>query len=128
MSDSESHQLSRRERQIMDVLFHLGEASVANVRKNMTDPPGYTAVRTTLTILEEKGLVTHREDGRRYVYKPRESTNRVGKSAMKRVVNVFFSGSLENALAAHLGDPKTKLSRSEVDRLRKLIEQAQCEE
>ena len=112
----------------MDVLFHLGEASVANVRKNMTDPPGYTAVRTTLTILEEKGLVTHREDGRRYVYKPRESTNRVGKSAMKRVVNVFFSGSLENALAAHLGDPKTKLSRSEVDRLRKLIEQAQCEE
>ncbi len=128
MANSESNQLSRRERQIMDALYHLQEASVADVRKNMPDPPGYTAVRTMLTILEEKGFVVHREDGRRYVYKPKESAKRVGKTAMKRVVDVFFGGSLENALAAHLGDSNAKLSPEEVESLRRLIEQAQREE
>ena len=128
MANSESNQLSRRERQIMDALYHLNEASVADVRKNMPDPPGYTAVRTMLKILEEKGFVVHREDGRRYVYKPKASAKRVGKSALKRVVDVFFGGSLENALAAHLSDSKATLSPQEVERLRILIEEAQREE
>jgi predicted transcriptional regulator len=127
MAKSEPHRLSRRERQIMDALFHLGEASVAEVREAMEEPPGYTAVRTMLTILEEKGFVAHREEGRRYVYRPKESARRVGKSALRRVVDVFFGGSLEEALA-HLADSRTKLTPEEVERLRQIIEQAQRKE
>lgn len=128
MAKSESHQLSRRERQIMDILFSLGEASAVDVQRQLDDPPSNTAVRTMLTILESKGLITHREDGKRYLYRPKESTRRVGKSALRRVVDVFFGGSLEDALAAHLSDSRTRLSRDEIARLRQLIEQARSED
>ena len=116
-------QLSRRERQIVDVLFELNEASASEVRAAISDPPSNTAVRTLLRILEEKGFVSHREEGRRYIYRPVGSSTTVGRGALQRVLKVFFGGSLEDALAAHLSDSKTKLSRQEVSRLRKMIDQ-----
>lgn len=120
-------QLSRRERQIVDVLFQLSEASAADVRDAMEDAPSYTAVRTMLRILEEKGVISHREEGRRYIYRPKGSPRRAGQTALQRVLRVFFGGSLEDALAAHLSDAKTKLSGDEIDRLRKIIDQAEQE-
>jgi BlaI family transcriptional regulator, penicillinase repressor len=115
--------LSRRERQLMDALFQTGEATAAEVLERMPDPPSYTAVRTMLRILEDKGLIEHRSDGRRYVYKPRLSSRVEGRSAFQRVLRVFFGGSLEQALAAHLSDPGTRLDTQELERMRALIEE-----
>src|SRR5947208_9632122 len=100
--------VSRRERQIMDALFESGQATAAEIRERMPDPPTYTAVRTLLRILEDKGLVTHRAEGRRYVYAPCTSTEKEGRSALRRVLRVFFGDSLEQALAAHLSDPEIR--------------------
>ena len=113
--------VSRRERQIMDALFQSGQATAAEIRERMPDPPTYTAVRTLLRILEDKGLVTHRAEGRRYVYAPRTSTATEGRSALHRVLRVFFGGSLEQALAAHLSDPQIRPSKEELERLQALI-------
>jgi BlaI family penicillinase repressor len=115
--------LSRRERQLMDAIFQSGEATAAEVLERMPDPPSYTAVRTMLRILEDKGLIEHRSDGRRYVYKPRLSSRLEGRSAFQRVLRVFFGGSLEQALAAHLSDPGTRLDTQELERMRALIEE-----
>ena len=125
MAKPNPDKLSRRERQIMDVLFQLNEASAADVQKEMKDAPSYTTVRTLLRILEEKGQITHREEGRRYIYRPKGSPKKAGRGALRRVLNVFFGGSLEDALAAHLGDAKNKLSKDEIDRLRKIIDDAE---
>ena len=125
MAKPNPDKLSRRERQIMDVLFQLNEASAADVQKEMKDAPSYTTVRTLLRILEEKGQITHREEGRRYIYRPKGSPKKAGRGALSRVLNVFFGGSLEDALAAHLGDAKNKLSKDEIDRLRKIIDDAE---
>lgn len=125
MVQPNSEKLSRRERQIMDVLFRMSEASAADVHKEMDDAPSYTAVRTMLRILEEKGLISHREQGRRYIYRPKGSPKKAGRGALSRVLNVFFGGSLENALSAHLGDSRNKLSKDEVKRLRKIIDDAE---
>src|SRR3954469_4806173 len=100
--------LSRREREVMDALFQAGEATAAEVQARMPEPPGYTAVRTTLRILEDKGYVEHRADGRRYVYRPRGSPRKAGRSALGRVLRVFFGGSLEEALTAHFSDPRAR--------------------
>jgi BlaI family penicillinase repressor len=115
---------SRRERQIMDVLFQQGEATANAVQQRMPDAPSYTAVRTLLKILEEKGWVRHREDGRRYVYMARRSQEVVGRSALQRVLRVFYGGSLEQALAAHLSDPDSGVDDAELQRMRELIDQA----
>jgi len=115
--------VSRRERQVMDVLFQAGEASVAEVRRGMPNPPSYSAVRTMLRILEEKGLVEHRAEGRRYVYCPKRSTRLEGRSALGRVLRVFFGGSLEQALAAHFSSPSTRVDDAELQRLRSLIDE-----
>ena len=125
MAKPNPDKLSRRERQIMDVLFQLNEASAADVQKEMKDAPSYTTVRTLLRILEEKGQITHREEGRRYIYRPKGSPKKAGRGALRRVLNVFFGSSLEDALAAHLGDAKNKLSKDEIDRLRKIIDDAE---
>ena len=125
MAKPNPDKLSRRERQIMDVLFQLNEASAADVQKEMKDAPSYTTVRTLLRILEEKGQITHRKEGRRYIYRPKGSPKKAGRGALSRVLNVFFGGSLEDALAAHLGDAKNKLSKDEIDRLRKIIDDAE---
>jgi BlaI family transcriptional regulator, penicillinase repressor len=114
--------LSRRERQIMDALFQTGQATAAEVRERIPDPPTYTAVRTLLRILEDKGLVAHRAQGKRYVYSPRGSTQAEGRSALRRVLRVFFGGSLEQAVAAHLSDPRIVPNKDELERMRALID------
>ena len=118
-------EFSRRERQILDILFELNEASATQIRGAMNDAPSDATVRTILRILEEKGAATHRRDGKKYVYRPRKRKSNAGKSALKRVLNVFYDGSLNDALAAHLSDPKTKLDKETIENLKNLIEEAE---
>ena len=117
-------QLSRRERQIMDVVYSLGEATASDVVANMPDPPHRTTIRTMLRILEEKGHLTHKKKSREFVYQPTQARARAGRSALRRVVHTFFEGSLEKAVAVHLSDPKSELSEDELKRLADLIRQA----
>ena len=119
--------LSRRERQIMDVIFRLGEASAAEVMEEMPDPPSYSAVRAMLRILEEKGEVTHTQDGPRYVYAPTVAPEKARRSALRHILRTFFDGSAELAVAALLDDAGKNLSEDELDRLASLIEQARTE-
>lgn len=102
--------LSPRERQIMDVLYREGEATVSEVRQKMVDPPSYSAVRATLRVMEEKGEVVHKEDGRRYVYMPAEATEKARDRALSHVVKTFFDGSAEQAAVALL-----RMSETDVD-------------
>ena len=101
--------LSRRERQVMDILFRRGEATVAEVMGDLPDPPTYSAVRSVLRILVEKDLVSHREDGPRYVYLPAVSPNRARDEALSHVVRTFFEGSTEQAMTALLRMSDTRL-------------------
>jgi predicted transcriptional regulator len=120
-------ELSRRERQILEVVYARGEAGGATaeeVVEGMVDPPTRTAVRTFLRILEEKGLVKHEKRGRAFVYRATRPAEKAGKSAMRRVIETFFGGSVERALAAHLADPRTKLSDEEVERLSAVLRTA----
>ena len=119
--------LSRRERQIMDILHARGAVTAAEIREAMPDAPGYSAVRALLRILEEKGHVKHREDGPRYVYLPRVSRESASRSAMKRLVTTFFQGSVTEAVAALLDSRDTKLSDAELNKLREMIAQAEKE-
>jgi len=115
--------LSRRERQVMDILYRRGEATVAEVMNDLPDPPTYSAVRSILRILMEKEMITHREDGPRYVYLPAVNTDRAADDAMKHVIRTFFDGSAEQAVAAVLRMSDAKLSDLEItelsDRIRK---------
>ena len=117
-------ELSRRERQIVDVLFEMEEASAASIRDGMTDPPSDATVRTILRILEEKGVVKHRRDGKRFLFCVRRSKAGEGKSAIRRVLDIFYGGSVEEALAAHLSDPKAKFDAEQLQRLRDLVDEA----
>jgi predicted transcriptional regulator len=119
-------QLSKRQRQIMDVIYAHGEATISQVLAEMPDPPMRGAIRTLLRILETKGHLARRQEGRDIYYRPTQPRGRAGRSALDRVLDVFFSGSLEKALAAHLSDPsrKGKLTAEELGRLSDLIEQA----
>lgn len=121
------HKLSRRERQVMDVLFRLGEASAADVQDNLPDPPSYSAVRAHLRILEEKGLVTHEQEGPRYVYRPAIRKDKAKRSALQHLVDTFFNGSREQVMAALLDDESSRLSDEQLDRLAELIERAREE-
>jgi predicted transcriptional regulator len=116
--------LSRRERQIMDVIYAKGIATAAEVQATLPDPPSKTAVRTLLRILETKGHLTHAQDGPRYVYRAVRSRERVGRSSLRRVLDTFFGGSLERAVAAHLTGSTTELSPEELKGLSQLIHQA----
>jgi predicted transcriptional regulator len=120
-------QLSRRERQIMDLLFQRGEATVNEVRDGMTDPPGYSAVRAQLNILEQKGWLDHRQDGPRYVYVPRISPAELQGSALGRVLSAFFGGSRANLMAALYDDTHGDISREELDSLGELVERLRKE-
>jgi predicted transcriptional regulator len=124
MSGRSGEALSRRERQIMDIVYARGEATATAVLADLPDPPTRTAVRTLLRILEEKGHLTHRQDGLTYVYRPSRPRARAGRTALRRVLQTFFDGSLEKAVAAHLGDSATDLSADELRRLADLIDQA----
>ncbi len=117
-------QLSRRERQIMDAVFSHGEASANQVLGAIADPPSRTAVRSFLRILVDKGHLTQRAVGRELFYKPTKPRRRAGQSALKRVVETFFDGSLEQAFAAHLADSNADLSNDELKRLAALIRDA----
>jgi predicted transcriptional regulator len=120
-------QLSRRERQIMHVLHQRGRATAAEVLAALPEPPGYSAVRALLRILEEKGHVKHAREGARYVYMPRGSREAAQRSALKRVVATFFEGSAAQAMAALLEAGDTKLSESEWSELQQTIKQARKE-
>ena len=119
--------LSRRERQIMEILYASGEATAAEVLERLPDPPGYSAVRAMLRILENKGHVRHVSEGTRYVYRPTVSRDRARVGAMKTLVTTFFGGSTEKAMAALLDLGKTDLSEEELSRLSSLIEEARKE-
>lgn len=119
--------LSRREREIMDVIYRVGEAGVAEVRDRMPDPPSYSAVRALLRILEEKGHLTHRQEGARYIYAPVRSRAEARESALRRVLTTFFDDSTEKAMAALLDLSATEMSREEFDRLAELIDAARRE-
>ncbi len=116
--------LSRREREVMDVLYRRGEATVAEVMDDLKDPPTYSAVRSILRVLTEKGHIVHRADGPRYVYAPAVGTERASKAALDHVVNTFFDGSAERALAALLSRSDLELSESEIRRIAKEIRKA----
>ena len=116
--------LSRRERQIMDVVYACGEAPAAEVVKRIPDPPTRTAVRTMLRILEEKGHLRHRKEGREFIYQPTRPRQRAGQSALRGVLATFFEGSLEKAVAAHLVDPAAGPTAEELARLARLIREA----
>jgi BlaI family penicillinase repressor len=128
MKNAPGKDLSRRERQIMDILFETGEATVAQIAEILPDPPTHTAVRTFLRILEEKGQVRRRKDGKRHVYAPAGSKKRAARAAFSDVLSVFFGNSLTDAVAAHLADPKAKLNEEELARLSKLIAEARKKE
>ena len=108
----------------MDVVYSRGEATATHVLDGMAEPPSRTSVRTFLRILEDKGYLTHRKVGREYMFKPTRPRKREGRSALRRVIDTFFEGSLENAVAEHLADRKTKLTKDELVRLAKLIQGA----
>lgn len=127
MNESLEHQLSRRERQIMDVLFRRGESTVAEVRDEMADAPGYSSVRAQLRILEEKGFVRHSEDGPRYVYSPTIEKDHARRTALRHLRDTFFNGSAERVMAALLDDPGTRGS-VELDRLEQLVAKARAAE
>jgi predicted transcriptional regulator len=123
----ETSELSRRERQIMDAVFALGEATVNKVVEIIPSPPTAMAVRRMMHILEEKGHLRRRESGREVIYFPRQAKAKAGRHAFERVLETFFGGSLEEALAAHLHSRKNQVSADERERLIALIEQAQQE-
>jgi predicted transcriptional regulator len=120
-----AHDLSRRERQIMDVVYQRGQATAAEVAEAIPDPPSYSAVRALLRILEEKGFLRHQQQGLCYVFIPTVARDRARRSALKGLVKTFFDGSVEQTVAALIGNQK--LSREELERLSKLIEQARKE-
>jgi predicted transcriptional regulator len=116
--------LSRRERQIIDILYSHGRATAADVQAALPDPPSYSAVRAMLRILEEKGHVRHEQDGPRYVYLPTVARDRAKRTALRHVLQTFFDGSAEQAISALLDGSDRRLSDGELDRLAKLIDQA----
>ena len=116
--------LSRRERQIMDIIYRLGQATANDVVAEIPDPPTKTAVRTLLRILEAKGHLKHKQEGLAYIYVPARPRAQVARSAFRRVLHTFFEGSLEKAVAALLGDDASDLSAEELAGLAELIRQA----
>lgn len=117
----EHTQLSRRERQIIAVIYSRGASTATEVRAYLPDPPSRTTVRTLLRILEEKGHLKHTTSGREFVYQPVKQRQRAGKSALKGVLSTFFDDSLEKAVAAHFSDPGIKVSHEELNKLSALI-------
>ena len=119
--------LSRRERQIMDILYQRGKASASEVREAMEAAPGYSAVRAMLRVLEEKGHVKHQAEGLKYVYVPTVARDKAKRSAVKHVMETFFNGSAEQIVAALLDVASTRLTREELDRMSEMIEKAKEE-
>ena len=119
--------VSRRERQILDLLYRLGRATAAEIQQAMPDPPSYSAVRTLLRILEEKGHIRHDQEGTRYVYLPKVGRDHARRSALRHVLNTFFEGSATQAIAALIDEDSTRLSDDDWNRLAGMIERARNE-
>ncbi len=119
--------LSRREREIMDVLHRAGELAAADIQKALTDPPGYSAVRAMLRTLEDKGHIKHREQDLRYVYAPVVSAAQARRSAVSHLLETFFQGSVEEAVSALLAAGDGKLGQPELSRIARMIAQARKE-
>jgi predicted transcriptional regulator len=127
MKKPEARNLSRRERQIMDILFSRGRASASEIQQAMADAPSYSAVRATLRILEEKGQVRHQEENLKYMYMPTVAREKATRSAVEHLLETFFDGSPEKAVVALLDGSASKLSSEELDRIADLIEKARKE-
>jgi len=120
-------ELTRRERQIMDIIYRRGRATAQEVLEHLAEPPSYSAVRALLRLLEERGHVRHIQDGQRYVYLPAVGRSDARRSALAHIVRTFFDGSVEAAVAALVDSSRAKLSRAELDRLALLIDKAKKE-
>lgn len=116
--------LSRREREIMEVIHASKELSAEDIRSNLDDPPANAAVRNHLRILEEKGFITRKKEGRRFLYRAKESRLKTGRSAIGRVIDVYFGASLQKAVAAHMANPGADVSEEDLDALEGLIKEA----
>lgn len=116
--------LSRRERQIMDVIYRLDRATVQEVLDGIDDPPSYSSVRATMRLLEEKGHLKHAADGPRYVYRPTRTRDRARKSALRHLMDTFFEDSVETTVATLLDVKSKDLTEDELDRLQELIDGA----
>lgn len=123
----DSSQLGRREREILEIVFRLGEASVSSVTEQMADPPAYDSVRTMLRLLERKGFVKHRREGTKYVYRPTQSKSSVSRSALSHLMATFFEDSVAHTMAAALDLKSDDLSDQELARLQTLIDKARRE-
>jgi BlaI family penicillinase repressor len=119
--------LSRRERQIMDILYQRGKASVSEVREAMKDAPGYSAVRAMMGVLEEKGHARHQAEGLKYVYMPTVAREKAKRSAVKHLLDTFFAGEPDQIVAALLDVSAARLTRDELDRMSEMIEVARRE-
>jgi predicted transcriptional regulator len=124
---SDAMQLSRRERQIMEIVYELGHATAAEVRAHMPDPPSYSAVRAQLRILEDKGHLRHEQDGPRYVFLPTVPREEARETALRKLVRTFFGGSPEGAMAALLDLEGDRLDEEALKRLSEMIEEAKKE-
>ena len=124
MSENQHLHLSRRERQIMDVVYQLGRATAADVLERIPNPPSYSAVRAMMRVLEEKGVLKHEQDGPRYLYRPVVLREKARRSALKQMLRTFFDGSTEQAVAALLDLSRSKLSQEELRRLSQMIQKA----
>lgn len=120
--------LGARERQIMDAIYQLGEASVADVLGKIPDPPSYSAVRTMIRLLEKKGLLRHRQDGTKYVYRPAHSKDAARRSALRHLMKTFFAGSAADAVEAILDPSVSNLTDDDITRLEQLIHEARQKE
>ena len=127
MAGKSHEDLSRRERQIMDIIYRRTRASAADVAADLPDPPSYSAVRALLRILETKGHLTHAKAGHRYVYAPVRPRRAASRTALRRVVETFFDGSMEKAVAALLDRSDGAVAPDELDRIARLVEQARKE-
>ena len=121
MNRLEKGQLSRRERQILEILYRLGQAPAKEVQENLPDPPSYSAVRALLATLEGKEMVRHSKEGRRYVYKPSITPRKAKRTALDSLLRTYFGGKPENLVAALLDPSEQQLTKKEIDTIRDLI-------
>lgn len=128
MSKSRLTALSRRERDIMDILFRRGRATAEEVMHDLTGEPSYSTVRTQLRVLEEKGHARHEEEGRKFVYMPAVARAAARKVALRHVIDTFFDGSVERVVAALVGGEAARLSEEELQRIHQLVDNAKKED
>jgi predicted transcriptional regulator len=128
MSKARLTTLSRRERDIMDILFRRGRATAEEVMRELSGEPSYSTVRTQLRVLEEKGHVRHEEDGRKFVYMPAVARSAARRVALRHLVDTFYDGSVERVFAALLGGEAARLTDAELDRIQHMVDEAKKEE